>query len=107
MTREDPDGIERLILVFCTLTVTTGYAAYPFISYCFLHEDIELYKHLLYFLQAFLPRSTALIVGWAVTGTILNLLIVVSYLCAFIVITICTIWIVSETLWMIKLRELW
>ena len=40
MTREDPDGMERLILAFFILASTTGFASYPVIAYCFLHEDI-------------------------------------------------------------------
>ena len=107
LTREDPDGIEHLILAFFALASTTGFFSYPFIAYCFSDGDIELYNHLLYFFQTFLPTSTALIVGWPVTGMILNLVASISFLFLFVIGTIMTAYVVSQTLWMTKIRELW
>ena len=107
MTREDPDGNEHLILGFFVLVSTMSFLVYPIAALFFSNEDITLYKHLLYFFQALLPNTTALIVGWAVTGVITNLLVGVTALFLFVTGTVVLAYVVTQTLWMTKIKEMW
>ena len=80
---------------------------YPIIALFFSNDDMGLYNHLLYFFQTLLPSPTALIVGWAATGVIMNLVIGITFLFVFGIGAIFLLYIASETLWMTKIREMW
>ena len=105
--REDPDGLEHLILGFFVLSSILSFAVYPLVGYVFSKEDLELYKNFLSSLQKFLPTSPALIVGWAGTGLFLHLVTSIGFLFVFLPSTIMTIYVVSATSWMTMLRKLW
>ena len=80
---------------------------YPFLALFFSNKDIALYKDLLYFCQALLPSTTALIIGWAVTGLIVNLVVLISLGFVVAITTMFLSYVVSQALWMTKIRELW
>ena len=107
LTRDDPDGIEHLVLAFFILASTITFLFYPLVAFFFSNEDVKLYNHLLYFVQTLLPSSAALIVGWAVTGIILNIVVGISFLYIFVIATLMTLYVVTQTLWMINIRKLW
>ena len=52
MTREDPDGIEHLILGFFVLASTISFLVYPVLAVFLSNEGIALYKHLIYVLPS-------------------------------------------------------
>ena len=106
-SREDPDGIEHLVLGFFAIAASSTFAAYPFIGYVCLREDMHMYNHVLYFLQGILSEPTALIIGLAGTGFILTLLIGLSFIFTLLIVLPMTMYVVSLTSWMIMLRKLW
>lgn len=50
MTREDPDGAERLIQCLFLLPVIISLQCNPLVAFFIYNEDIEVYNHLLVFM---------------------------------------------------------
>ena len=107
MTREDPDGVEHVILGFFLLASSLSFLFYPMIALFISNEDIAVYNHLFYFCRTLLPSPTALVVGWAVTGVIVNLVTGVTAIFIFVVATPILMYVVTQTFRTTKLRELW
>ena len=106
-TREDPDGLEHLILGFFALVLTASFGCYPGVAYILLVEDLVLYNHVLYLFQTFLPSSTALIVVLGAGGILAQFVMSIAFLFAFLIGGIMLVYVVTQTLWMTYTRDLW
>ena len=106
-TRQDDDGTEHFMLIYFTLVILATVSPYPFTVWLYFMEDLHIYKHLYYCLQTFLPETAAAFLWMTVISTLMSIWMFLAYAFLFLIGAMMTVYVVSQTFWMIKLREMW
>ena len=95
------------MMTFFTLVIFGTLSPYPVTVWLYFMEDLHIYKDLYYCMQTFLPEPMAGFLWMTGISTIMVIWMFLAYAFAFLTGAMMTTYVVSQTFWMIKLREMW